>query len=249
MLDIGFDLYPILIIVGFLLDFVFLELYFRKIKMKKGVTTNLEIALSISGAFGILSAVLFQNLYDFIEEPTSYHWTWAMTFFGGLIGGTSCFFLLYFLFLRKKNPPFLTPLMTVAGGCVPFAHGLGRIGCFLDGCCYGKETDSILGIKFATTENKVWPTNLFEAIFLLILAGILLYLAFRKYSRYCFPIYMISYGIFRFLIEFLRGDHRGTFIPGLTPSQFWSLLLFLGGVVYLGFVIFDNRKKRAIKAD
>lgn len=128
---------------------------------------------------------------------------------------------LFFSF-EKKNPPFLTPLMTIAGPCVPFAHGLGRIGCFLDGCCYGKETDSIFGIKFTTTTTKVWPTNLFEAIFLLVLASGLFYLAYRHRSRYTFPIYMMSYGVFRFLIEFLRGDHRGSFIPGISFSVLGS---------------------------
>ncbi len=243
--DIGFDVYPILIVLGFLLDFVFLELYFKKIGMKKGVSTNLEIALTISGIVGIVCAVLFQNLYDLIEKGKDYKWTWAMTFFGGLIGGTAMFFLLYFVVLKKKNPPFLTPLMTIAGPCVPFAHGLGRIGCFLDGCCYGKETDSIFGIKFATTTTKVWPTNLFEAIFLLLLAGILFYLAYRHRSRYTFPIYMMSYGVFRFLIEFLRGDHRGNFIPGISPSQFWSLLLLIGGIIYLVYILLDEKKNRS----
>lgn len=242
--DIGFDIYPILILIGFLLDFVFLEFYFKKIQMKKGVSTNIEIAVSISGVFAIICSILFQNLYDFIENLNDYHWTWAMTFFGGLFGGVCCFFLQYFLYLKKKNPPFIKPLMTIAGPCVPFAHGLGRIGCFLDGCCYGKETDSIFGIKFTTTATKVWPTNLFEAIFLLLLAGVLFYFAFKKNSRYAFPIYMISYGIFRFLIEFLRGDHRGSFIPGLSPSQFWSILLFVGGIIYLIYVVYDQKKEK-----
>ena len=56
-------------------------------------------------------------------------------------------------------------------------------------------------------------------------------------------IYLLSYGIFRFLIEFLRGDHRGIFIPGISPSQFWAILFFLGGVVYL--ILLLVQKKRA----
>ena len=52
--DIGFDIYPFLIVLGFILDFVFLEIYFKKIQMKKGVTTNIEIAVSISGAVAIV---------------------------------------------------------------------------------------------------------------------------------------------------------------------------------------------------
>ena len=243
--DIGFDIYPFLIVLGFILDFVFLEIYFKKIQMKKGVTTNIEIAVSISGAVAIVFAILFQNLYDFIENPDGYHWTWAMTFFGGLIGGVIAFFIQYFTWMKKKNPPFLSKLMVIAGPCVPFAHGLGRIGCFLDGCCYGSPTDSIFGIKFNTTSVKVWPTNLFEAVFLLLLAGILFYLAYRHNFEYTFPIYMISYGVFRFLIEFLRGDHRGNLIPGISPSQFWTIIIFLGCIAYLVLLLLSKKKKQA----
>ena len=245
--DIGFDVYPILIVVGFVIDFILLDIYFKKIGIQKGVSTNIQIALTISGFFGIVFAILFQNLYDFIENPSTYKWTWAMTFFGGLIGGTSVFFLIYFLFLKKKNPPFLSPLMNLAGVGVPLAHGLGRIGCFLDGCCYGKPTDSIWGIKFTTTETKVYPTNLYEAIFLLLLALIIGILVFYRVIKHSFPIYMISYGIFRFFVEFLRGDHRGSLIPNLSPSQFWAILMFVGGVIYLILILIKSRKKQQIK--
>ena len=47
----------------------------------------------------------------------------------------------------------------------------------------------------------------------------------------------MSYGVWRFLIEFLRNDHRGSFIPGLTPSQFWAIVLFLGGLAYLILIL------------
>lgn len=242
--DIGIDLYPILLVIGVILSCVILEFYFKKIGMKKGVSTNIELAVTISAIAGIIFAILFQNLYDFIENPKEYHWTFAMTFFGGLIGGGLTFFLQYFLYLKKKNPPFLKEVVKVAGACIPLAHGIGRIGCFLDGCCYGKETDSILGIKFTTTETKVWPTNLFEAIFLLILSAILLYLLFKKQSDFTMVIYLLSYGIFRFLIEFLRGDHRGSFIPGISPSQFWAILFFLGGVVYLILLLVQKKREK-----
>jgi phosphatidylglycerol:prolipoprotein diacylglycerol transferase len=95
---------------------------------------------------------------------------------------------------------------------------------------------------FRTTHGHVVvPTQLFEAVFLLTLSSILILLAFKKETLLTLPIYMISYGIWRFLIEFLRDDHRGNFIPGITPSQFWAIVLFIGGVTYL--VILLKSKK------
>jgi phosphatidylglycerol:prolipoprotein diacylglycerol transferase len=63
-------------------------------------------------------------------------------------------------------------------------------------------------------------------------------------------VYLIGYGIWRFLIEFVRDDDRGQFIPGLTPSQFWSILMVIGGVAFFFlYRYFDKKiqeKKQAI---
>ena len=44
-------------------------------------------------------------------------------------------------------------------------------------------------------------------------------------------LYLISYGIWRFVIEYFRADYRGDFIPGLSPSQFWSIIMVIGGII------------------
>ena len=238
--------YPLLIGLGLISALILLEIFFRKCHLKKGTATDYELYITLSAMFGIVSAALFQNLYNFIENPSDYHFTWAMTFFGGLVGGVLCFFFLYFVFLRKKRPNSLPYLFCIAGGAIPLAHGFGRIGCFLAGCCYGKSvsSDSMwywMAMKFVTTEDKVIPTNLIEAVFLFLLASILLYFAFSKKSRLTLPLYCICYGIFRFLIEFLRGDDRGDFVMGISPSQFWAIVLFLIGVVYLSYLILGKK--------
>lgn len=246
-----FDIYPIVVLIGVALALFIFDLYFKKNKFKKGMATDYEILFAISAAVGFVFAVLFQNLYDLIENPSSYKWTWSMTFFGGLIGGVATFFLIHVLYMRKKYKNAMAPVTTIAGGGIPLAHSIGRLACTLDGCCYGSviPVDSPfywMGIEFRTTPGvKVWPTQLIECIFLLILSIILIIVAFKKNTLLTMPIYCIAYGIFRFLIEFLRGDHRGNFIPGISPSQFWSILIFVFGVGYLIFLIV--KKKTNIK--
>ena len=90
-----------------------------------------------------------------------------MTFYGGLFGGVLGFLLTYY-FIRKNVNFKIMEVVKVAPVSIAIAHCIGRIGCTLAGCCYGKPTDSWIGIDLPG-HGKVIPTQLFEAIFLLIL--------------------------------------------------------------------------------
>jgi phosphatidylglycerol:prolipoprotein diacylglycerol transferase len=79
--------------------------------------------------------------------------------------------------------------------------------------------------------NPVHPTQLYEAAFLFVLFALFSYLLLKKKYKYNMPLYLILYGIFRFLVEFIRGDDRGNIIGIFSPSQFWSVLMIIGGVV------------------
>ena len=124
----------------------------------------------------------------------------------------------------------LIDIMSLVPCCVLVAHAFGRLGCFFAGCCYGKETDSPLGVQFPHLPNPVHPTQLYEAAFLFVIFIVMLILLFRYNFRHNMSVYLISYGIFRFLIEFVRGDHRGELVAAISPSQFWSIPMVLLGV-------------------
>ena len=244
---IGFlDSYTIFLLLGMLSALFLIEVYYRTNEIDKKQMTAMEILTLVSIILGLVFANVLQNVYDFIQDSHNFSWSWNFTFYGGMIGGVSVFMLGYFMVIRRHFGPCLNHALRIAPACTATAHAFGRIGCFMHGCCYGKPTDSWMGIQFTTTNVKVWPTNLFEAIFLFILSGILFALAMKKLGKWCFPIYMMSYGVWRFLIEYLRGDYRGSFIPGLTPSQFWSIILFLGGVAYLVVLIVLQKKGRRL---
>ena len=63
--------------------------------------------------------------------------------------------------------------------------------------------------------------------------GITLYLVLKKDFKHNLSLYLISYGIFRFLIEYVRGDDRGELVGFITPSQFWSVFMVLAGVAMI----------------
>lgn len=188
---------------------------------------NILICGCFAVIFGLVFAILFQNLYNLIQDYSSYTWTWAMTFYGGLFGGMVGFLFIFLVFMRKEDKGAMRKVLIIAPACLTLGHGLGRIGCFLHGCCYGKATEAWYGIYFPSLGYKAIPTQLFEAAFLLLLSALLIYLAFRRDFHYTFIIYLSAYCLFRFFLEFLRDDPRGAFLSIFSPSQVFSLGLLI----------------------
>lgn len=134
----------------------------------------------------------------------------GFTFYGGLVSGA----IVFLIFLRIYNLN-IYKFLNLLIPSVIIGHAVGRIGCFLAGCCYGKPTDSLLGVIFPAGSlsslkygmgTRVHPTQLYESVFLFLLFIVIIKLV-PFYKR--FGIYLTGYGLFRFLIEFLRGDNRG----------------------------------------
>lgn len=239
------DSYTVMIFSGLVAAFALLEGYAAYIKADRLKLSYIELSAAMSVLLGFVGALLFENLYEFIKYGDEYSWTNSMTFFGGLITGAACFAILYAFWLRKGSKATLVSMLPIAPACLAAAHGFGRIGCFLAGCCYGVPTSSWIGVTFPGMDHAVVPTNLIEAIFLLLLAVALAMIAFRKKSPIGIPIYMLCYGAFRFAIEFYRGDERGSLLPGISPSQLWAILLFAAGagllIAYLARLSRRNR--------
>lgn len=226
-------MYGIMVAVGLLCAFLTL-FYMTK---KKGVDAAFSDFVFYDGiasiVVGFCFAALFQATYNYIKDPSGgFHIGGGMTFIGGLIGGVVCFLAVYFIF-RKKYTVRLWQVVSMLPSSILIAHSFGRIGCFFAGCCYGKETDSFLGVQFPHLPSPVHPTQLYEAAFLFVMFIVTAYLVLKKNFMHNLSLYLISYGIFRFFIEYLRGDDRGALIAGVSPSQFWSLLMILAGIVLI----------------
>ncbi len=242
-LFLNVHMYGIMIAVGILFAFGVLFLYGKKTSVEAKFLDFIFYngVISILAGFGF--AALFQSIYNYIENPSAgFHFGQGITFIGGFIGGAVCFLGIYY-FKRKKYDNGLSDVLSLLPCCIVIAHGFGRIGCFFAGCCYGKETDSFLGVKFPGFPNPVHPTQLYEAAFLFLLFALFSYLLLKKKYKYNLPLYLILYGVFRFLIEFIRGDDRGKFIGIFSPSQFWSVLMTAGGIVLYVILMKKYKKK------
>ena len=242
------DSYVLFLFIGVIFAFLLLSLYFKFVHKKdKYFILDLLFSGIISVLFGVVFACLFENLYEFALDPTNYKWTFGMTFLGGLFGGVGGFLIMYFFYFKKRNGSAIKELLIISPSCITLAHAFGRIGCFLAGCCYGVETTSIIGVKFPFLDHKVIPTQLIECIFLFLLTLLMLLLAFKFKFKYSFVIYLLSYGIFRFVIEFFRGDERGAFLGIFSPSQVWCIVMILGAIplyFLLKKLIFKNENNK-----
>ena len=244
-LFLNVHMYGILIAVGILFAFLVLFRY-SKILGLPGKLTDLvyyDGIASILLGFGF--AALFQATYNYIEHPENgFHLGEGITFLGGMIGGTVVYLIIWMIF-RKKVPGNLYNIMPVIPCMITVGHAVGRSGCCVAGWCYGKPTDSIFGVQvpgaYFEQLGKVHPTQLYEAAFLFVLFGVLTWLLLKKKFQYTMTVYLASYGVFRFLIEFLRYDDRGQLGKLLSPSQSMSLVFL--GLAVLAFFLQRNYLK------
>ena len=214
------DSYVTMIVIGIAAAFLLAVFYLKKKQFSKKDLLDLLICGSFAIALGFIGALVFEAIYE-------RQCNWGLTFYGGLFGGIAGFLLSYYLFVRKSSTLPLKEVFKIAPACITLGHAFGRIGCFLEGCCYGKPTDSWIGVKFPDLEQKVIPTQLIESVFLFLLTILLLILILVFSFKYTFIVYLSSYSVFRFIIEFFRGDERGNFLGKLSPSQVWCIAIWV----------------------
>lgn len=242
-LFLGIHLYGVMIAVGILACFAVLFYYSKKKAVNPEFVDFVFYTAIAAIVVGFLSAALFQATYNYIKNPEAgFRFGSGITFIGGLIGGVATFLIIYFIFRKKLNGK-ITDIISIAPCCIVIAHAFGRIGCAFAGCCYGQVTES--GI--AMFNHGAWrvPTQLYEAFFLFVLFFIFSYLVLFKNFKHNLSLYLILYGIFRFFIEYARGDERGQIFKGvdISPSQVWSIVMVLASVVV--YFILDRAFKKA----
>ena len=224
-----FHMYGLMIAVGILVCFSVWFHFGKKRNIEEKFVDFVFYNAVAAIALGFGSAALFQATYNYIANPEAGFPFGGLTFLGGLIGGVAVFLLGYAIF-RRKFKARLMDIVPITPCCITVAHAFGRVGCFFAGCCYGKPTDSFLGVQFPGLAHKVHATQLYEAIFLFALFAICFLLYWKKNFKHTFSLYLVAYGIFRFCLEFLRGDNRGELLGFMSPSQFWSVLMVVAGV-------------------
>ncbi|HSF18486.1 MAG TPA: prolipoprotein diacylglyceryl transferase [Vicinamibacteria bacterium] len=237
---LGLQFHAILHTYGFLLAAGFLiALKVAAIRSKKfGVEANLMMDL---GLYILVSALVGAKLLLLVVDWEHYsHDPFSLVRSGGVFyGGLVAAVLTSIWFFRKHDLP-VWMTTDILAPSVALGHGIGRLGCFSAGCCYGKPTSLAWGVTFTDPYAReivgvplnvaLHPTQLYEALVEFAIFGFLIHLAGRKkFDGQIFWSYVALYSTARFVIEFFRGDLGRGFVFGgaLSTSQVIALLLLV----------------------
>ncbi len=183
------------------------------------------------------------KLFFYLQDPLLYIKNQSLllnNFSGGFVFYGSFVIIIPYViwFLKKQNFPIL-PMLDILAITTTIVHSIGRLGCFLAGCCFGSPTDSSFGLVFPTTHTiSVHPTQLYEVTLLVAIMCILFIIKnHQQFKGQLFLIYLMLYAFGRGVLELFRGDDRGYIIENtLSHAQFIALcFIAIAGYFYYKF--------------
>lgn len=237
---------------------------------KEGRTFNycsdLLFWIMVAGILGARLAYVLSDLDSFLAAPATIVRVdqGGLVFYGGLLGAL----LAIVIFARAHREPVWSVLDFVVTS-LPLAHAFGRVGCFLNGCCFGTLSDAWCAVRYPAGSPAWWahvqkswihivgpesrvpslpvhPVQLYESLFNLGVYALLLRVyRKRRYDGATAGVYLLAYPLGRFVLEFFRGDDR--LLRGatrLSAAQFTSLALFIVGCAILLY-----RRRQATTTD
>ena len=228
--------YSLAYIFGFLIG-VFLIKRINQNKIKNKIIDDFFI-WSIIGVIlgGRIGYILFYNVNTFLLNPIEIFFIWkgGMSFHGGLIG-----IIISMIFFSRKNSINFFYLSDLVSIVAPIGLFLGRIANFINVELYGRITDFPFAVIYPTIDKfPRHPSQLYEALFEGLILFIILFFFNRKKidknSGIITGLFLIYYGIFRTLIEFLRepDSHLGLFFGFVSMGQLLSLPLVAIGILF-----------------
>jgi len=235
--------YGLMIAIGVLAAILVAERRARSLGLDPEKVFGLGIWCALIGILGAKLMFILTELPTILKNPGMLlNISDGFVVYGGIIAGI----LFAIWYCKRKKMDFMAYFDLVMPS-IALAQGFGRIGCFMAGCCYGKETSAWYGVSFGNSpfaphDVHVIPTQLLSSAGDFLIFAILVFYAKRaKRKGAVAALYLILYSVGRFLIEFLRDDPRGT-VGIFSTSQFISLFMLAAGILIMTFV---HKKKAA----
>jgi phosphatidylglycerol:prolipoprotein diacylglycerol transferase len=213
----------VMVALGFAVGIVVAVLRAQKEGFPPETVVDLSMYILLSAIIGARLFYVIQFWNEFKNNVWSVFAVWegGMVFYGGLIAA-----LLVLLWQVKRKKIDLLKILDIAAPSTAIGYSIGRLGCFLRGCCFGVESNLLPDFRH--------PTQLYSSIAGLLIFAVLIYIREKKkYDGQVFVWAIISYSIYRFSIEFVR--YSPVYYLGLTPSQWiagFTFILAVGSIIY-----------------
>ena len=236
MFNTRIPLYGLMILISLILNIIIIAKAYDKTKFTKE-----EIIGAIT--YEIVGIILGAKLLAFIENYQIYNGEFdflkvGLSAYGGVIGAIAAIFIFRFQFKKNLKDLFLTFALPL-----PLLYAIGKIGCFLVGCCHGIEYHGIGNVVYNYLSKSeiiglhLFPIQLVESIvFFLIFIYILFKYKKNKFNVKSLSIMLLLCGISKFALEFLRMSHMNKMI---STTQIISLIFILISI----YLIIKNRKE------
>lgn len=236
--------YGLLVALAFLAGLWMATRLGKRAGLNAEAVTNLGIYCALAAIVGAKVMMFVVDLPYYVQHPGEIFSFSTLqaggVFYGGLIGALA----VSAWYLRKTHLPVWRTADVFAPG-IALGHGIGRLGCFSAGCCWGVECHLPWAVTFTNPVSNqlvgvplgvpLHPTQLYESFAEFLIFGILYWRFARPHSPgVIISLYLVLYSTVRFIVEFFRFHEQGNLWGGpLDTSQWISLALFLAGATYL----------------
>ena len=230
--------YGILVALGFLAALVHWNALSRRLQFPAGIGSDLAFLVMIGGILGARALYVLSNWAHFSAHPLEIIRIdqGGLIFYGGFLAAAAGVAIM----ARVRKLP-LWALGDFTVSALPLGHAFGRLGCLLNGCCYGAPCDLPWAVR--TDGELRHPVQGYETLFNLALYVVLRHLLLRRGKPgTVVATYAIAYGAWRFGIEFIRGDARMAAWGGLNAAQLLSLAIIATGA---GLALWLRRRPHA----
>jgi len=227
--------YGFLLAVAFLVATTLAASQAKREKVDPDVILNLSFIVFVLGIIGARIFYVVENLNYYLNNLSEIIMLQkgGLSWFGGLILGSISG--LFYLKFKKLS---IYKIVDLFAPFLVLGQAIGRLGCFLNGCCFGKE--SIYGIYSPVQEAVLIPTQLYSSFVLLLIFVFLRIMQERPHRQGdIFFAYLLLYSIKRFIIEFYRADNP-VVLFGLTLFQLLSIVVFL--LAFIKLFLIKTRK-------
>lgn len=223
--------YGLMLLAAFSVSCVLTGVQAKRENISPDKIFNLAFMAFISGIIGARILYVIENIGYYVRNPIEI----IMLQHGGLswFGGLTIAVISGLVYLKKQNLPVYKAFDLIAP-FVALGQAIGRIGCLLNGCCFGKA--SKYGIYFPVHKELLIPTQIYSSLALLLIFVILRLLQDKPHKEgEIFFTYLLLYSIKRFLVEFWRADNSAI-LWKLTLFQIISILVFVISVIKLSSI-------------